>query len=358
MKKFALTALQATITVVLLWWIFSDDALRSGMARTFRSADTNWLLLGIAVAGIGVLSGICRWRIFLQIQQIPVSWWRTTQLYMIGLFFNLLFLGAIGGDVIKVLCLAKDNPGRRTAIVLSVVADRLSGLLALVTVASIFTLGRYGWFTQNPAAAGMLWFLLGYLVFSVLGVAFSFLVARMGVAEKMPRRVPGRAKFIELSKSYHLFASAWKPTLCAALISFVGLFAHYGTFYCSGRAFQPSPSLLDMYSIMPVVDVISSLPIAISGLGVREKLFEELLGSLSGIPGETALLISLAGFAVSVVWSVVGAGIFPFYRSETARRHESIRDLLKGTHSLDGVEKNAEPMPTQQSCSSVGTTNE
>src|SRR5690606_7251880 len=138
---------------------------------------------------------------------------------------------------------------------------------------------------------GMLWFLLGYLFFSVLGVAVSFFMASRGASEKIPHHMPGRATVIELSKAYHLFAKAWKLALCAALVSFVGLFAHYGTFYCSGRAFEPSPTLLDIYSIMPVVDVISSLPIAISGLGVREKLFEELLGKLSGIPVETALLI-------------------------------------------------------------------
>lgn len=357
MKKFVLPIIQTVSTVVLLYWIFSNEQLRRAMGQTFRSADPLWLFIGILVAGVVVLSGITRWRIFLKVQNIPVSWWRTAQLYLIGLFFNLLFLGAIGGDVVKVICLARDHPGRRAAIIMSLVADRMSGLLALITAAAVFPIARYSWFTRTSAASGMLFFLLGYLFFCLMGVVMSFLIAKRGASERIPERMPGRSKFIQLSKAYELIAKSWKQMICAALVSFLGLFAHYGTFYCSGRAFHPSPTLLDMYTVMPVVDVISSLPIAISGLGVREKSFEELLGNLSGIPEETALLISLAGFAVSVVWSMVGAAVFPFYRSETAPRREKIRDLMRETRTLK-ADESRENIPPQQNLSSVGITKE
>jgi hypothetical protein len=44
-----------------------------------------------------------------------------------------------------------------------------------------------------------------------------------------------------------------------------------------------------------LVTAISSLPISLNGIGVREALFEELLAELCGVSRGTGLLISIAG---------------------------------------------------------------
>jgi hypothetical protein len=63
-------------------------------------------------------------------------------------------------------------------------------------------------------------------------------------------------------------------------------------------------------SAMPVIDAVSGLPISIAGVGVREKLFEVLMKDLAGVPAETAVAASLAGFACNALWALLGALFF------------------------------------------------
>ena len=63
-------------------------------------------------------------------------------------------------------------------------------------------------------------------------------------------------------------------------------------------------------SAMPVIDSISGMPVSIAGVGVREKLFEVLMRDLAGVPPETAVAASLAGFACNALWAGLGALFF------------------------------------------------
>ena len=57
---------------------------------------------------------------------------------------------------------------------------------------------------------------------------------------------------------------------------------------------------------MPVVDVVAALPLTVSGLGVRENLFVELLGAKLTIGMQGALMVSLLGFAANGLWGLIG----------------------------------------------------
>ena len=48
----------------------------------------------------------------------------------------------------------------------------------------------------------------------------------------------------------------------------------------------------DIFAIMPIVNTIVSLPVSVGGVGVREGLFSVLLGSLTGLSGAVAVVIS------------------------------------------------------------------
>jgi hypothetical protein len=61
---------------------------------------------------------------------------------------------------------------------------------------------------------------------------------------------------------------------------------------------------------MPVIDSVSSLPISVAGVGVREKLFQILMSDLAGTLPEISVAASLAGFACSVFWAVIGGLLF------------------------------------------------
>jgi hypothetical protein len=61
-----------------------------------------------------------------------------------------------------------------------------------------------------------------------------------------------------------------------------------------------------MLAVTPIVNTFASLPISLSGLGVRESIFLVFLRDLSGVPAAAAMLIGSLGFAIRALWAVVG----------------------------------------------------
>jgi glycosyltransferase 2 family protein len=60
---------------------------------------------------------------------------------------------------------------------------------------------------------------------------------------------------------------------------------------------------------MPLVDTIISVPVSLGGVGVRETLFQELLGTLAHVPPALAAFTASLGFAIQGCWGFVGAAL-------------------------------------------------
>jgi hypothetical protein len=88
----------------------------------------------------------------------------------------------------------------------------------------------------------------------------------------------------------------------------------FGTGIFAAFAFKGNPGAAAMTSVIPVVNTISSLPISLAGIGVREKLFAMMLHPLYGTPEDLAVLISITGFALGVLWGLLGGVVNLFYR--------------------------------------------
>lgn len=242
MKKPLLRFIQIAVTLGMLVWIFHDPKLRHDMWEAFRKADPFWIGIGMIVAVIGDVANLVRWGVFLRVQGFTTSWGRITWLFMTGLFFNLFLFGPVGGDLVRVFYLAREEKTKKTAVVLTVVADRLIGMFVLIPFATAVIVLRYEWLSQTPVARALLYFLIGFLVVFTVVMAVASLVAATGLMEKLPHRFPGRERLVKLAVTYHLFARRGKATFLAFLLSFPVLFTFFGTFYCAARAFKANVS--------------------------------------------------------------------------------------------------------------------
>lgn len=95
----------------------------------------------VLMMGVHTLAAI-RWRWLLACQGIPFASWRAIQVYFISAAFNTFLPGGMGGDAVRVVYAVRAAPLQRTAAALSVVVDRLVGLMALMTLGLLgFALG-------------------------------------------------------------------------------------------------------------------------------------------------------------------------------------------------------------------------
>jgi len=306
MRAFLLFILQAAITLTLLYWIFSDAAVREGVGRVVRGADATWLAWAVVAAGVCVFAGALRWHVFLRLMRFEVSLLQTTRIAVVSGFFNLFLFGSVGGDAAKVVCLNKLVPNRKSDALLTIVMDHMSGFLVVLLMAIGFTFVRYDYFMQTPLAAGMLWSLIAFIGVALVGMIACLVGARWRIADKIWMPAIARQKMREVDSAFSELTRQWQKSVTACLISVLVTLSYFLSFYFASRAVQAKTTLAEILTVMPVIDVISAFPISVSGLGVREKSFEELLGVVANVPIEIAVMISLAGFTASLFWSLIG----------------------------------------------------
>ena len=342
-KKNFLTLLQVVITAGILAFLFRDAEKNRQMLTALSQAKLWWIAAAFGVFGIVEVAAITRWQILLRVQGIAIGWWRLASLFMIGILFNPFMPGGTGGDVAKIFYLLKDTPGKKPAALLAVLMDRLMGLFGLILIAGTVIAFRYQWLTQTPTSSTLLYTLLVIFGGSIGFIALSFAITGLGLVHKLPARMPMRDKLVDLSVAYNQYGRAWGSSLLALLLCVPVHLGSFTLFYCVGRAFTDRGSLLDFWGVMPIVNTIISIPISIGGTGLREGLFIKLLGGLCQIPEATAITISLTGYFVLILWSLVGCAVYLGYRpTEHAALGEMGREVGQLEHEIAVAEESTE----------------
>jgi len=317
MKRILLTTLQISITVFLLWWIFKDPDKRVQMAEAVRTAELLWLIPGIFSIGAAILLQTERWRLLLLVQGIDMGWMRTLKVYLIGAFFNLFLLGSTGGDIVKMFYAMRETASKKSAALLSVLVDRMMGLVALVAVTAVLCSLRLELLLSHPITQA----LLGTIVMIMGGalglIVFGFVVDRFHLAHKLPKWLPMHGKIIELSSAFSTYAR--DPGVLAKCFG-LSVPAHLCTFlsiFFTARAFGTFAGwsgLIDILAVLPIINTIASLPISLAGVGLREGLFQKVFGALFGTPESVAVMISVTGFLIVVLWGLIGGLVYMAYR--------------------------------------------
>jgi uncharacterized protein (TIRG00374 family) len=309
------TLLQAGATAVLLAVLFRDfqwDAFRALYARL-----PLWyygLSLGAILAGQVMYAW--RWQALLVAGGVRVAFRRVLAQYFIGIFLNNFFPSTVGGDAAKVYYLGREYG--YGPIAASVVLDRLLGLGLLATLAAAVL-----W--SQPLSEPRYLAARAALTVVTAGFAAAIALAVTGTGglprhlERFGRRVVAVAERLQRFRGALAHAvrsprvwlhAAGTVTLYFLLISFV-----YEVFI--GMQAGAHPGFLPVLMVVTTTSVLSNVPIAVNGLGLREQLHVLLLEPL-GVPREVAVAISLLMFAHLLVGSLAG-GLLWMRASRAAR---------------------------------------
>ena len=314
MKRVGILLLQLLVTAAGLWYVFHDPQKRAQIAVALKHADRIWLILGWLCYSVVEILATVRWQILLRIQGIRLSWLRAGAIVMIGLFFNQFLPGGVGGDAMRLYFVFKLAPGRKVGATLSVAMDRLLGLLTLLFLAGMSLSLRFNALTRSSSSLHIVYLALALLGASFVFVVLLFWLASAGLLSELPKVTPFRKVIIESGEALRRYRTHLVTMAFAFLITVAAHLAYYTSYYCAGESLHASAghaaSLADILSIMPLVDTIVSVPISLGGVGVRETLFQELLGNLSHVPPALAAFTGSLGFMNQAAWGLVGAAIF------------------------------------------------
>ena len=302
------------------------------MALTLTRTRPGWMLLGVGCGALWIVSAAWRWQIFLRMQGIREPLRRLTVIYLMAQFFGLVLPGAVAGDTVRVLSLLPRHRQSKVAVLFSVMLDHLAGMASIMlTTAAIIAL-RQPWLRRSPwlaqAMDGLMWF----WVMCALVLGGAAIVSGTRLVHTAPRWLPFRRQIMESGLAFGMLSRRWGLTLAGVAVSFLTTYAYFATFYFASRAVGGEVGWLDLFSLLPLVDALAALPLTISGLGVREKLFEVLLKEVADVPAQISVLTSLAGFACSAFWGLVGGAVFLLDRRQRPELSPGrIREYLRSS---------------------------
>ncbi len=255
-----------------------------------------------AASGLYILSlmaATLRWRLLLP-WKYPVS--RLLSLYMIGSFFSSFLPGVIGGDVVKAYYLNKD--AKKISITLgSIFMDRYLGYVSLVLIGIIAFPFSLRFFGGSPYR----WVMPAIFAAFVMG-SFLFFGLRVG------------RRFRTVSEFYDYFGTfGGKPAVIvkAVLLSTLIQFSGFLAVAILAAAMGVQVPVLTLFVFLPIIITITTVPISISGLGVREGAFVVLLG-LIGVRPEAATSLSLSWFFSSFIGSLPGLVAYVRHTTDSA----------------------------------------
>jgi len=286
------------------------------LGEHIRTADPAWIAFAVLLIGITMFLAAWRWQILLRVQHVDPGYWPVFKVSMIGQFFNAFLLGTTGGDVVKIFYIAQLAHERKSAAGLSVIFDRLVGLVALVGLTVSLTACHYGLLASSTEGRRWLWifYFIAAGVAGVLLLAWALpAVIRSANLKRLEQKLPFHAKIEHLSEAFRRHARSGRINLEALLLSIVAQAMLLVSQYCITRALHLPVPLLFVAGVTGLVYVLISVPISIGGLGVRESLFILYLG-LAGVSSEGAVAASLIGFSIGLFWSLVGGMIHLRYK--------------------------------------------
>jgi uncharacterized protein (TIRG00374 family) len=304
-RKHWTLALQAAVTAALLLLLFRDFDWIS-LRRLLRSLPVAFYAWSFATVLAGQLAYAFRWHLVLRALAVRLPFSATLRQFAIGLFFNNFLPSTIGGDSAKIFYLGRLEGYSRAAA--SVFADRVLGLTLMLFVAVASTL-----FVVNPGPA---WIAARNTLAGLLaGVAAVLAVVALASPDawlrSLARRWPAASARIDDGiriVGYVRTVLRHPRVLAAAVVIVSGYFLLLGLVYQRFIEFVTgsSPPLLPVIGAIAIISALSSIPVAINGLGVREQLHLVFLG-VFGLTAEAAAGISLLLFAHGLLVSLSGA---------------------------------------------------
>ena len=296
-------------------WRFGPPAL----GRTLQSVEPGMLLLSFALMGSTLVLGVIRWRMVLRVQGLELSFGRAGEIALVAHFFNSFLLGTAGGDVMKAYYAARETHHKKTEAVVTVFVDRLLGLWSMLLFAAIMMIPNHALFrAPGIRTAGAI------IVVMTLGATLLvFLAFRGGVSRAWSgargwlRRLP-KGEWLERSlESCRIFGRRPGFMTRAVALSMLLNVACVLQFLVVARGLRMEIPAGVLFMIVPMIVVISALPISPSGLGVRENLFVQLLALPGiGVHATPALSLSLLAFAGSLFWSVAGGIVYMMFKQK------------------------------------------
>jgi uncharacterized protein (TIRG00374 family) len=262
------------------------------------------LVAGLLLTALGIVLSAWRWQRVLEVFDVRLPLRTLTGHYFAGQFVGNVLPSTVGGDVVRVSRTATTT-GSGSVAFASVVLERLTGFIVLPLLVFLGFLFRPSLLDNNHA-----WIALAIACGTLLLLGVILLVTGH---PRLAGRFADRENWMRFIGAVHVGIDRLRHrprdlfgVLGTAILYQLSIVA---ALYCAARALDISVPNMALLAFVPAVAMSQTIPLSVSGFGVREGMLVLLLHPL-GVSTSSAVALGLFWYGMLLVVSLLGAPAF------------------------------------------------
>lgn len=247
-----------------------------------------FLIAAFVLCGSSIILTFYRWYLLVVALEFPFRFSDALRLGFLGYLFNYVAPGAVGGDFVKGVLMAREQPGRRSVAVATILLDRILGLMGLLIVGAGATLLVADRIEHRDEIVTVLW---GGSLAGLTGLVVMLHPATPNSWwMKLLIRIPKAGRIIsDLEDGISLYQQRRMIVALTVVLSVIGHFGIISSFYCCARAVATAaetPSYVTHLLLIPLAEIVGVIVPLPGGVGALEAAVQEsykLAGANAGI---------------------------------------------------------------------------
>lgn len=282
-----------------------------------------FLVAAFVLCGGSIVLTFIRWYLLVIALNFPFRIADALRLGFLGYLFNYVAPGAVGGDVVKGVLMAREQASRRSVAVATILLDRILGLLGLLLVGAVATQFVAEGIQHRDLIVKVLW---GGSLAGLGGLLLMLHPATprswwMAILMKLPK-VGGIVS--DISGAISLYQTRRMVVAATVVMSVVGHFGIISSFYCCARVVATAaetPTYATHLLLIPLAEIVGVIVPLPGGVGALEGAVQKSY-ELAGAEPAIGLLAAGAYRVTTILVAAIGS---VYYLS--SRRQ--IRELLE-----------------------------
>ncbi len=275
--KFAKPILKLLISCLILFFIFKKIDI-AALAETLGESNIWLILLAFVFFILSQFISSLRLQLFWAALDVHISKIDNWKLYLVGMYYNLLLPGGIGGDGYKVYVLDQDYKTGKKKLISALVFDRLAGLLALFLWLCLLFASYIIWKELNMMIS------LALIAMGLSSIPISYFILKKFFIIYVPLYIN--------ALGYSLLIQGLQLTTCVLILFALGAFKF----------------ILPYLAVFLISSIAAVIPITFGGAGARELTFLASANYFPSIDVNIAVSLGLVFYILSVFASLLGIG--------------------------------------------------
>lgn len=319
MKVRAWFFIKLALAFTLLYYLYQQGHLTLESFHVF--SDYPMISLSVsAIFLINILLSSVRWQWLLSALKTDMNFKTILDINMIGAFGSVFLLGSVGGDAMRAYYASNQMPHMKTKVLLSLIIDRIIGLVALLILAGAAAVWYYTKLHNGGGSDEFVRIIFVLLLLCAIGaVGVIFLANRFHIRARL-------ARYKQDSRIIHFIVQTldvivifkekfWVITACLMASLFMQLGSLWSLAILGKVMAIGGLSSLEYMTASSFSLLANSIPLTPGGIGIGESAFSyfcKLLSSDKGITGYSSIFFSYR-IIISLV-SLIGLWRFIVYK--------------------------------------------